>query len=303
MNHPPEDGTGGNAGDRNAAARLESVAPGPRRLPGGLTRRSAAVVTAAGLMTGGLLGGYMVTHAATPSPSAGSGAATSPTEESREGGHRDGARASRAEDEQQVADAIGISLGQLQAEERAGSTIAAIARNHSVDPQKVIDALVAAESKEIDAAVTAGTITQAQGDADKAATTARVTGDVNGVHREGSGHGGRRGEDDKVVADAIGVSTAQLQTELAAGRTIAQVATAHGVAVSKVISALADSENAEIDQRVSSGQLSAAQGATAKSGTTQRATDEVNGVHPAGHGGHDGIGSIPGAPGGGAPSA
>ena len=35
----------------------------------GLGRRSAAAVTAAGLMTGGLLGGYVVSHAATASTS------------------------------------------------------------------------------------------------------------------------------------------------------------------------------------------------------------------------------------------
>lgn len=53
----------------------------------GLGRRGAAVATAVGLMTGGLLGGYVVSHAATggtstatpaPSSSSGTGTGTAP---------------------------------------------------------------------------------------------------------------------------------------------------------------------------------------------------------------------------------
>jgi hypothetical protein len=64
------------------------------------------------------------------------------------------------------------------------------------------------------------------------------------------------------------------------GKTIAAIATVHNVAPSAVISALAASENKEIDQRVSSGQITAAQGTQEKTQTQQRATDEVNGAHP-----------------------
>jgi hypothetical protein len=100
------------------------------------------------------------------------------------------------------------------------------------------------------------------------------------------GPGGVRGtgraEDQQVVAGALGLTTAELQAEEAAGRTIAAIASEHHVAVSKVVSALVASENAEIDKRMSSGQITAAQGAQMKAMTTQRVTDEVNGVHPAG---------------------
>ncbi|HSP65657.1 MAG TPA: hypothetical protein VLO10_05650 [Candidatus Deferrimicrobium sp.] len=96
------------------------------------------------------------------------------------------------------------------------------------------------------------------------------------------GPGGMRAEDQQVIAGAIGVTTTQLQTELGAGKTIAAIATEHNVTAAKVVSALVDSENSEIDTRVSSGEVTAAQGAQDKTHTQQRATDEVNGTHPDG---------------------
>ncbi len=123
----------------------------------------------------------------------------------------------------------------------------------------------------------------------KAQTTQRVTDFVNGTepaHGPGGrgGPGGPRGlqaEDQQVIATAIGITTTQLQTELTAGKTVAAVAKAHNVAAATVISALVKSENSEIDQRVSSGQITAAQAAQDKAMTTQRVTDMVNGTEPA----------------------
>ncbi len=85
-----------------------------------------------------------------------------------------------------------------------------------------------------------------------------------------------------MIATAIGISTTQLQTEMTAGKTIAAIATEHNSTAAKVISALVASENSEVDQRVSSGQITAAQGAQEKTQTTQRVTDLVNGTRPDG---------------------
>jgi hypothetical protein len=119
------------------------------------------------------------------------------------------------------------------------------------------------------------------------ASAPSTTGPGQPVHPGGTcgpGHAGGpgRAEDQQVVAGALGLTTAQLQAEETAGKTIAAIATEHHVAVSTVVSALVASENAEIDKRVSSGQITAAQGAQMKAMTSQRITDEVNGTHPAG---------------------
>lgn len=55
-----------------------------------------------------------------------------------------------------AAKTIGIPRADLRGELLAGKTIAAIATEHGVAPQTVIDALVAAANTKIDAAVTAG---------------------------------------------------------------------------------------------------------------------------------------------------
>ena len=58
--------------------------------------------------------------------------------------------------------------------------------------QKVIDAIVASDKAEIDAAVQAGTMTQAQADERLANLTQHVTDEVNGMAGGpgGRGHGG-----------------------------------------------------------------------------------------------------------------
>jgi hypothetical protein len=86
-----------------------------------------------------------------------------------------------------VATAIGISEADLQTALSNGQTVAAIATAHSVAPQKVIDALVTDGLNELAAEVKAGTITQAQADAQKAAVTQRATDQVNGTFSGGGG--------------------------------------------------------------------------------------------------------------------
>jgi hypothetical protein len=136
--------------------------------------------------------------------------------------------------------------------------------------------------------VDAGTITASQRDAVVTALAAagpigggRGMGGPGGQHGPG-GRGGLVGEDLDVVAKALGIDSATLKTDLQGGKTIAAEATAKGVDVNVVIKALADSESAEIDQRVTNGSMTADQATTAKAAVTQRVTDMVNGVRPTG---------------------
>lgn len=136
--------------------------------------------------------------------------------------------------------------------------------------------------------VDAGTITASQRDAVVTALAAagpigggRGMGGPGGPHGPG-GRGGLAGEDLDVVAKALGIDSATLTTDLQGGKTIAAEATAKGVDVNVVIKTLADSESAEIDQRVTDGSMTADQATTAKTTVTQRVTDMVNGVRPTG---------------------
>lgn len=78
-----------------------------------------------------------------------------------------------------AASALGITSDALRTELQSGKSIAEVAREKGVDPQKVIDAIVAAETARIDQAVTAGHLTQAQADAEKSQLTQRVTAQVD----------------------------------------------------------------------------------------------------------------------------
>ena len=157
-----------------------ALSPPPLQRPPSLVRRrvaGAAVVT--GLVAGGMAGGYVISQAAsaTASPSPGVSPIPGGGGMAACGNHGAG----RQEDLQVVATAIGISLGDLQTALQNGQTIAAVAKAHNVDVNKVISALVASENAEVDSAVKAGRITQAQATQMKAQTQQRVTDMVNGT--------------------------------------------------------------------------------------------------------------------------
>jgi len=81
-----------------------------------------------------------------------------------------------------VTKAIGIDRPTLRQELRGGKTIADIANEHSVDPQTVVDALVAAATKRIDAAATAGRISSERAATIEQHLPDRITKLVNTWH-------------------------------------------------------------------------------------------------------------------------
>src|SRR5262249_42414647 len=74
-----------------------------------------------------------------------------------------------------AAQALGMSTDDLLAQLKTGKSVAQVAGDKGVDVNKVIDAIVNATSAEIDAAVAAGKLTQAEADQHKADLKAHVT--------------------------------------------------------------------------------------------------------------------------------
>src|SRR4051812_30384722 len=104
-----------------------------------------------------------------------------------------------------------------------------------VDPAKLTDALQQAQLARIDAAVAAGTLTKAQGDALKQQITSGATPLVETPSLRRGGrfghHGGFGigvGADSQAVTDYLGVTAPQLRAQLETGKTLAQIATANG---------------------------------------------------------------------------
>ena len=75
-----------------------------------------------------------------------------------------------------------------------------------------------------------------------------------------------------------------MQTALASGQTIAQVAQANGVDPQAVITALVSAEQAHVAEDVASGKLTQANADQILANAAQHATDLVNGTAPAGPG-------------------
>jgi hypothetical protein len=191
---------------------------------------------------------------------------------------------------------LGTTAASLVTQLQAGKTLAQVAAaTNGKSADGLIAALVAAEKTEIAAAVTSGRLTQAQADQITPTLTQRFTDLVNGVHPAGGpggfGHGpGGGGDDLAAAATYLGSTTANLLTQLQAGKTLAQVATAtSGKSTAGLIAALVAAEKTEIAGKVTSGELTQAQADQMTATLTARFTDFVNGVRPAGGPGHDGF--------------
>jgi hypothetical protein len=182
----------------------------PRRRVSRAAGRQKAKIAGA-LLVGGVAGaailGPLSTLAASPTPTessaptsgtggsggSGSSGTTSPAhgDQDQDGHGRGGPGGGHTEavsDTSVVAKAIGISEADFLTALKGGQTVADVAKAHNVALQVVIDALVADGQAELDAAVKAGTITQAQADAEKTELVQRATDQANGNFQGGGRH-------------------------------------------------------------------------------------------------------------------
>jgi hypothetical protein len=153
------------------------------------------------------------------------------------------------------------------------------------------NALKKALEDRVDAAVAAGTITKAEGDAIKARIESQ---DYPMLAGPGFGHHGDHGFGHLAAAATyLGLSETELQTQLESGKTLADVAKAQGKTVDGLVAALVADEKKELDAAVSVGQLTQAQADAMLANAQQRFTDLVNGALP--NGGPRGFGAPPAA--------
>jgi len=84
-----------------------------------------------------------------------------------------------------------------------------------------------------------------------------------------------------VAANTIGVKPAELRSDIKAGQSVADVATAKGVSVDTVVNAVVTDASAKIDQAVTNGKLTQAKADTAKAKLPALVTKAVNAHHTA----------------------
>jgi hypothetical protein len=151
------------------------------------------------------------------------------------------------------------------------------AKQLGIPSSKLSDALKNALSDRVDAAVAAGRLTKAEGDAIKARIQSNDFPLFGGPHR-GFGHFGFIGRLDS-AATYIGITEAQLRTELESGKSLAEIAKAHGKPVDGLIDALVAAAKNKLDDAVSAGRLTKDQETKMLSVLKDRITSAVNNTH------------------------
>ena len=165
-----------------------------------------------------------------------------------------------------AAEAIGITEEELLAALQDGESIAQVAEANGVDVQTVIDAMVAAATERLEAAI------------DELPDRMAEVVEREGLPDRGRGFGrGHFGAGLDAAAEAIGIESEELRSALRDGSTIAEVAAANDVEVQTVIDALVADAEAALDQAVEDGRLDEDQAADIKEDLPERIEAMVDG--------------------------
>jgi D-Tyr-tRNAtyr deacylase len=178
-----------------------------------------------------------------------------------------------------AADYLGVSLSTLQSDLKGGKTLAQEATAKGKTASDLIDAIVKAETKVLDAQKAAGWLTDAQETALLDNFKSEVTELVNngpGVPPVGLQNNGPL----QTAADYLGISVSDLMADLKAGKTLAQEATAKGKTVDGLVKALLDPLKTKLDKSVAAGDITAAQETTILNRATTALTNLVNNTKP-----------------------
>jgi hypothetical protein len=175
----------------------------------------------------------------------------------------------------------GVAIGATQfgsPKEESQAVVADAAKQLGIEPAKLSAALEKALENRVDAAVAAGRLSKDEGDELK---TRIESGELplsfaGGPHRR-FGHPGPKLD---VVTTYLGLTDDELRTELRSGKTLAQIATAHGKTAEGLVQALLDAKKKKLDAAVSAGRLTRSEEDSLLAGLKQRITDFVNGRFP-----------------------
>lgn len=155
------------------------------------------------------------------------------------------------------------------------------ARQLGVQPAQLSSALRKALANRVDAAVADGRITKAEGDALKARINSGEAPLFGGPHRGFGRFGHGPGpmfhlHSLDAAASYLGLTEAQLRTQLNSGRTLAQIARSRDRSVDGLVDALVEAQNTKLDQAVKDGRLTQAQANEIKQGQRERIAEFVN---------------------------
>ncbi len=162
-----------------------------------------------------------------------------------------------------IASYLGLSPSDLQSDLQGGQTLAQIAAAQGKTVSGLEAAMLADAKSHLDSEVSAGTITSAQEQTMLSNLQSHLDDIVNSTGpaggKGGPGHGGGGPFGGAAVASYLGLTEAELRTDLQNGQTLAQIATAQGKTVDGLEAAMIADAKTHLDAAVAAGKLTSAQ--------------------------------------------
>jgi len=175
---------------------------------------------------------------------------------------------------QSLAQALQMTLADLQAALKEGKTIAQLAAEKGLDPVSLVTTLTARLNQRLQQAVSDGKMTQDEADQKLKTlqsslnswfTTGTLPAELKALNN--------LRQADKVLADALGMSVKDLNTAIKGGKTIAQLAQEKGVSLDSLVTAVTSKRAQALQKAVQDGKLTQDQAdkalSTLKTGVTQ----------------------------------
>lgn len=177
-----------------------------------------------------------------------------------------------------AAEALGITTDELREARGAGQSLADVAVAQGVSVDAVIQAITAEVQTHIAERVAEGELTQDEADERLAGLDERIIERVNEAPVEG-GRRGRSGlRNGQAIAEALGVTTDELDEAREAGQSLADVAVAHGVSIDSVVDAIVEGIEDHLAGEVAEGELTQEQADERLAEAAERATEKANAV-------------------------
>ena len=179
---------------------------------------------------------------------------------------------------QAAADATKLSTGDILKQVRGGKTLAEVITTNGASVETVVNAAVAKATDEINMAVKAGRLGQAQADALIANLQKVYTAAVNGkLHLLAEKANAMVGVL-RLAAEQTGMTVKDIVAEIRSGKSLAAVLTEHNVDPAAFITSAVNAAKIRLDKAVTNGRITQADADKRLEQFQQRLTDRMNKV-------------------------
>ncbi|MEY8744058.1 hypothetical protein AB9M62_32405 [Bacillales bacterium AN1005] len=156
----------------------------------------------------------------------------------------------------ETADLLGIGLRDLKEQMELGKTLSQIAKERKgLSEEQLLQKLKPSLTKRLDQATADGCLTKEQAAAAKASMDEKLKKVINTplreLRREFAGHGSKHpAMNQKTIAKFIGITPNQLEEQLRQGKSLAQIAEAHGISETQLINKMKEEITGDLKRLV-----------------------------------------------------